>query len=81
MLRIRTAPGRFHAFPVQARVDQYPGARLRFRRRPADGPKGFGRAAVIVIRRCGIGRADMNLPRPYGLFLPEFERIPVREQG
>ena len=79
MLRIRTAPGRFHAFPVQARVDQYPGARLRFRRRPVNGPEGVRRAAVIVIRRCGIGRADVNLPCPYGLFLPELKHPAVRQ--
>ena len=50
MLRIRTAPGRLHAFPVQARMDPHPGTRRRFRRRPADRPERMSLAAVIIIR-------------------------------
>ena len=50
MLRIRTAPGRLHAFPIQARMDPHPGARRCFRRRPADRPERMSLAAVIIIR-------------------------------
>ena len=81
MFRVGTTFRGLHAFTVQSRVDPHPGAGFRFRRGPADRPEGPCRAAVIVIRRCGIGRADVNLPRPYGLFFPELKRTSVRKQG
>ena len=81
MLRVRAAAGGFHAFPVQARVDQHPGTGFRLLCRPADGPEGARGAAVVLVRRGGILRADVEFPRPLGLLLPEFKATTVRKQG
>ena len=67
VLRIRAAPGRAHAFPVQPGVDQHAGAGLRQLRRPGDGPEGMFGAAVVPVRGLrGSVALDMQLrvPRP-----------------
>ena len=81
MLRIRAAAGRLHAFPVQSRVDQHPGAGFRFRRRPADGPERPRFAAVVLIRSGGVVCVHMQFAGPGGFLFPEVKASAVRQQG